>query len=401
MSVFGKCDLLLPYFAAEDERWNIWSVIACDQHTSDPSYWERAERAASRGASTLGLILPEAYLGTDRETAAKERIKKYPEKISGILKEYKDALVYVERTLSSGDVRRGLVGAVDLDCYDYKKGSTPAVRPTEGTVVERIPPRLAVRRDSTYEASHVMLFTEGAELFDMLTSSKDSMHTLYDFDLAEGGGHVTGRLVSGDILVRAEEMISSYETERAEAGKIVYSVGDGNHSLASAKAYLEELREAGADPRGASHALVELIPITDRAIVFEPIYKHVTDVEQDDLIRFVKEATAGDGASVTAVTPEGEQTFTVKKTDDSVVCGTLQEAIDRYTAKRGGKCDYIHGKDELLSLARESGVGFLFDGIDKSELFPYVEANGVLPRKAFSMGEACEKRYYTELRRLK
>ena len=400
MSVFGKCDILLPYFAAEDERWKIWSVIACDQHTSEPEYWERVEDAASRGASTLGLILPEAYLGTDREEPSIDRIKKYPEKISGILKEYKDSLVYVERTLSSGDVRRGLAGAIDLDCYDYAPGSSPAVRPTEGTVLERIPPRVAVRRESVYEASHVMLFTEDSSLFDMLTSSKDSMHVLYDLDLAEGGGHVTGRLVSGDILERAEKMIAKYETERQASGKIVYGVGDGNHSLASAKAYLEELRAAGKETGGAEHALVELVPITDSAIVFEPIYKHVTGVDPEALISYIKEKTGGGDATVTALTPQGSEEFGIAL-HGTITCGALQSAIDGFIAINGGRCDYIHGDDEIAALASKSGAGFVFDGIDKSELFPYVEKHGVLPRKAFSMGEACEKRYYNELRKLK
>ena len=399
MSVFGKCDLLLPYYAAEDERWKTWSVIACDQHTSEPEYWERVEAAAEGGASTLGLILPEAYLGTKLERKASNRIKKYPEKISGILNEYKDSLVYVERTLASGAVRRGLVGAIDLDSYDYTPGSTPDVRPPEGTVLERIPPRVAVRRESVYEASHVMLFTEGASLFDMLTSSKDSLHVLYDFDLAEGGGHVTGRLVSGDALARAEKMISDYEDERRKAGDLIYGVGDGNHSLASAKAFLEELRAAGKTIGGAGRALVELVPITDGAIVFEPIYKHVTGVDPEALISFIKEKIGGSDAEVTAVSPRGSVSFGIA-TAGTIVCGALQSAIDGFISKNGGKCDYIHGEPELCALAKADGVGFLFDGIGKDELFPFVKKNGVLPRKAFSMGEACEKRYYTELRRL-
>ena len=400
MSVFGKCDILLPYFAAEDERWRTWAVIACDQHTSEPEYWERVEAASAHGASTLGLILPEAYLGTEREEKAIKRIKKYPEKIAGILKEYKDCLVYVERTLSCGAVRRGLVGAIDLDRYDYAAGSSPAVRPTEGTVLERIPPRVAVRRESVYEASHVMLFTEGYSLFDMLTSSKDSMHVLYDFDLAEGGGHVTGRLVSGEILERAEKMICEYEESRQRSGGIVYGVGDGNHSLASAKAYLGELREAGRNIGGAEYALVELVPITDRAIVFEPIYKHVTGVDPDALISFIKEKIGGCDATVNALTKHGAEEFGIAL-KSTIPCGALQSAIDEYIASHGGKCDYIHGKDEIAALSEKGGVGFVFDGIDKSELFPFVKENGVLPRKAFSMGEACEKRYYNELRKLK
>ncbi len=404
-TVFRKTDILLPYYAHESEEWETWSVIACDQHTSEPSYWEETAKAAGSAPSTLSLILPEAYLNTELEGEKKAAIKKAPETLGeNFLKKYEGALVYVERTLVSGMIRRGLVGAIPLDSYSYEPGAMCDVRPTEGTVKERIPPRVAVRRESVYEASHVMLFCENSELFDLLTSYKDSMRVLYDFDLMQGGGHITGRLVEGELLERAEGLIGKYEDERRAASSMLYGVGDGNHSLASAKAYLEELREAGADIGGASEALVELTPITDPSIVFEPIYKTVRGVDPVDLLTFIKNRTyTGEGATraVRVHFGDNSDTFHVSLGEGEIVCGVLQSAIDDYLSIRGGTCDYIHGKENLLALAERGAVGFIFDGVEKEDLFPYVSKYGVLPRKAFSMGEACEKRYYTELRLLK
>ena len=401
-TVFGKTNILLPYYSCDDARYEKWSVIACDQHTSDVSYWENLENFVGDAPSTLGLILPEAYLGKERAAKKKEEIKKYPEKLEGILKQYKDALVYVERTLSSGMIRRGVVGAISLDGYDYEAGSTPEVRPTEGTVKERIPPRVEVRRNSIYEASHVMLFTEDTKLFDMLTSAKDSLPMLYDFDLSFGGGHITGRLVTGIVLTEAEKLIEEYEAARRGKNLLTYGVGDGNHSLASAKAYYEELKSNGADTSLAKDALVELVAISERAIVFEPIYKAVTGVDFDRLVAHIKgNAKDGTRKEVTALCRDRRETFSLSVPEGAIVCGALQEAIDSYIKEYGGECDYIHGKDELEALAKDGAVCFEFDGIEKEELFPYVAKYGVLPRKAFSMGEACEKRYYTELKRLK
>lgn len=399
-TVFGKTDILLPRYTREDERWSAWSVIACDQHTSDISYWDRVEKNAKGAPSTYSLILPEAYLGTERAAKKEEAIKDAPEEIEKVLKNYEGALVYVERTLESGQIRRGVVGAIALDAYDYEKGTTPDIRPTEGTVKERIPPRVEVRRRSVYEASHVMLFTEDRDLFDYLTAVKHTLTVLYDFDLMEGGGHITGRLVSGKALERAETLIEKYENERRSAGKMVYGVGDGNHSLASAKAYLEELRAAGKSTAPAEEALVELVPITEKSIVFEPIYKSVSNVDTKDFIAYVK-SRGGDGKKVEIVHGDVSETVYIPCGDGEIICGALQNLIDSYTSEHGGKCDYIHGEDDLRALAKEGEVGFVFDGIKKEDLFPFVSEHGVLPRKAFSMGEASEKRYYTELRKLK
>ncbi|MBQ7715203.1 MAG: DUF1015 domain-containing protein [Clostridia bacterium] len=404
-TVFGKTNVLLPKYASDSPDWETWSVIACDQHTSDRAYWEETRRLTAERPSTLGLILPEAYLGTELENKLKDGIASSSAAVEGMLTEYPDAMIYVERTLESGMIRRGLVGAISLDSYDYEKGTDPDVRPTEGTVKERIPPRVEVRRASTFEASHVMLFTECSEVFDLLTSSKDALRVLYDFDLMQGGGHVTGRLVSGEILERAVRIIGEYENACRSNGKMIYGVGDGNHSLASAKAYYEELKAEGKEVRGASHALVELVPISDPAIVFEPIYKAVTVSDPEGFISYLSEALEGGDVSVKCVAAyRGERReLDMALSEGKIACGVLQDAIDAYIKEFGGSCDYIHGLGDTESLAdeRENTVGIIFDGIEKESLFPYVSSFGVLPRKAFSMGEASEKRYYTELRRLK
>ncbi|MBR6918314.1 MAG: DUF1015 domain-containing protein [Clostridia bacterium] len=404
-NTFHTTNVLLPRFDAGCDKWESWSVIACDQYTSEPEYWESVDEITGGAPSTLGLILPEAYLSTDLKDEKLAAIKKNSDALcDGYLKEYSDSMVYVERTLASGKIRRGLVGAIALDAYSFEKGAICDVRPTEGTVKERIPPRVEVRRASVYEASHVMLFGECSDVFDLLTSKKDNMPVLYDFDLMLSGGHITGRLVSGEILSKVSQLISEYENERRKSGAMIYGVGDGNHSLASAKAYLEEVRMAKGDDSLARDALVELVPITDGAIVFEPIYKTVVGADFTDLISYIKGRAAeneGKETLVTAYCGAEKTSLSIPVSDSEILCGVLQGYIDDYISLHGGKCDYIHGKENLIALTKDGVVGFVFDGIDKSDLFPYVSKNGVLPRKTFSMGEACEKRYYTELRRIK
>ena len=266
-TIFSPADILLPEFS-DGRDWTGYSVIACDQFTSEAAYWEEAEKL--RGDfSTLDFILPEAYLGTDREAAGKARIAENMKTALSKLRCHEKCMVYLERTLPDGRIRRGIIGKIDLEQYDFTPGSASAVRATEETVTKRIPPRVAVRREATVEFPHVMIFADDTKggVVRRASDMKDSLPVLYDFDLMLGGGHVCGRLISGETLSEICAAIGEYEAERR--GSVVYAMGDGNHSLASAKAFYEELKtklgDAAAD-HPARWALAE-IPYNHRLCV--------------------------------------------------------------------------------------------------------------------------------------
>jgi len=406
-TIFSPADFLLPPYEKNDSAWTKWAVIACDQFTSEPSYWETAEAIAENAPSALHLVLPEAYLETEKEAEKKSRIAQEMETVqNGFLKEYKDSLLYLERTLPDGRVRRGIVGRIDLNRYDYAKGSAPAVRATEATVLERIPPRVAIRSAAPLELPHVMLLMNDTDGFmASVAAGKDGYTCLYDFDLMLDGGHVKGYRISGEALAAVLQKLSAYEAARGEG--LVYAVGDGNHSLAAAKAHYENIKAkegSAADDHPARYALVELTALEDEALDFEPIYRVVTGCDPDDFIAALSKITAmGTGAqTVRVLTGSSDKTVTFTAPTHALTVGTLQDFIDGYAESHPGvKCDYIHDEASLLSLAARPGsVGFLFDGMAKEELFPYVLNHGTLPRKTFSMGEARSKRYYLEARKI-
>lgn len=388
----------MPDYEYNSSKWKSWAPIACDQFTSQPEYWEEALKLAGDDMSALSLILPEAFLETEREAEYKKKISLAMSTVPGKLKEYKNMMVYLERRLPDGKVRRGIVGKVDLEQYDYSPSSSSGIRATEQTVVERIPPRVEVRRGASVELPHVMLFFDDREnsILSPLTNKINRLIPLYSFELMLGGGRVRGCGITGEDLDALVYRIAEYENSRR--GGVVYAVGDGNHSLASAKAYYEELKarlgdDALAHP--ARYALVEAVNLHDTSIQFEPIYRLLKGCRARDL------SFSGEGRQVTAVDAEGERTVYVPDSHPLTV-GSLQNYIDAFTAEHPEvRCDYIHGEDALRSLAAaENSVGFLFEGIAKEKLFAYVESNGVLPRKTFSMGEAKSKRYYIEARKI-
>ncbi len=405
-TIFSPAAFLLPPYASDDAAWKKWAVIAVDQFTSEPSYWEEAEAIAKDAPSALHLVLPEAYLETDREAAKNAAIKDAMAQMhGGFLKEYADSILYLERTLPDGRVRRGLVGKIDLEKYDYAKGSTPAVRATEATVLERIPPRVAIRSAAPLELPHVMLLLNDTDgLMASVTAKRAAYDCLYDFDLMLDGGHAVGYRITGDALDAVLARIAAYEKSR---DGFVYAVGDGNHSLAAAKAHYENIkREEGsaAADHPARYALVELVALEDEALDFEPIYRVVETEDAADFLAALAEITAsGAGAqTVRVLTADTDETISFTAPTHALTVGTLQIFIDEYIAAHPGvKCDYIHDEASLVALAKRKGsVGFLFDGMAKEELFPYVLDHGTLPRKTFSMGEARSKRYYIEARRI-
>ncbi len=427
MPLFSEANILIPRPGAEAPglppvNMETWSVIACDQFTSQPDYWDETRRLVGKDASTLHLILPEAELGSPNEKEEIGRIHINMDSYlgAGIFQEYGDSLVYVERTLADGSVRKGLVGKLDLENYDYHPGSTTPIRATEKTVLERIPPRMRVRDGAALEVPHILVLCddEKKQLIESFEARKDELPKLYDFDLMQGGGHIVGYLVQGEAADEftkkfenytsdIEEKYGSYADEPGKA-PIALAVGDGNHALATAKAYYEELKadhpEDDMSADAARFALVELNNIHDDAVVFEPIHRIVTDVDVEDLLQALQEnCCVEDGASYQVDWFAGEKSGTVNldASKDPLAVDILQNFLDTYLADHAGNLDYIHGETALRELsAKENTIGFKLPKTDKSQLFKDVIEDGTLPRKTFSMGHATDKRYYLEAREI-
>ena len=390
---FHSADILLPRVPTP-----VWPVVACDQYTSEPEYWAETEKTVGEAPSTLNLILPEVYLNGDvaaRTEAINRAMTEYLK--NNVFTEYPGAMIYLERTLADGRVRRGLVGAIDLDAYDYDPAKKPLIRATEGTVLSRIPPRVAIRKDAPLELPHVMLLCDDPlrTVIEPLAEKKEKLTQVYDLTLMQGGGRICGWLLDEEAQNAVNEALLVLRGNEAEP--MLFAVGDGNHSLATAKTCASL-----TDDPAAKEALVELVNIHDPALDFEPIYRVLTGIDRENLLTAWKSAYFAepfDGSSPVTLVMGG-------KTATCFVPGlpsaAVQDFIDTYLVFNPGEVDYIHGKDVVLRLAeKENAAGFLFDGISKSGLFPYVKENGPLPRKTFSMGEAHDKRYYMEARRIR
>ena len=410
MNHFYPANILLP----KDADMYRWAVIACDQFTSDLAYWQRVRRQVGDAPSTLHMILPEAELGGDeasRVSAINGAMVSYQQQ--GVFTEYPNAYIYVERTLQNGMIRPGLLGMVDLEAYDYHPGSESAIRATEKTVLERIPPRQRIRKDASLEFPHVLMLCDDHEkvLIEPIAAQKNALPRVYDFDLMEDGGHITGWLLDGQAAKTFNDRLTAYaETYEAkyadlDGAKVLFAVGDGNHSLATAKSCYEALKQAHPNEDLSAHparyALVELENIHDPSLVFEPIHRIVTDVDVQALLAAVEAECAADGFEIEYVTAQSRGKLYLDKTKGELAVAVLQEALDAYLAEHSGEIDYIHGDEEVAQLARqENAVGFLLPAMEKGQLFRGVISRGVLPRKTFSMGHAREKRYYLEGRKI-
>lgn len=414
---FFSADILIPDFSENDGTK--WAVIACDQHTGEPEYWQAAQDLVGGAPSTLDLILPEAYL--DETEARIPAINRTMDAYLGkVLNEHKNSMIYLERTLGDGTVRHGIVGCIDLEQYDYKKGADSLIRATEGTVLERIPPRVAIRRGAAIELPHVMVLIDDPEktVIEPIMSAAETLETAYDFDLMLGGGHVKGAWIDSEWQARvngALEALIAPEAIQDRYGEayapLLFAVGDGNHSLASAKAAYEEIKEAlgdAAKTHPARYALVEIVNLHDEALSFEPIYRVMFDVSPAAVLEALREYASNlDGAErpqkVEYIHAGGEGSLVFRHPTQQLTVGTLQAFIDGYIASHeGASVDYIHGVEVTETLARrEHAIGFLFDGMEKDQLFKTVICDGALPRKTFSMGHAEDKRYYLECRKIK
>ena len=375
-----------------------WAVIACDQFTSQPEYWDEVEKIAGSSPSAYNLILPEARLKADNSEAISrinESMADYLQR--GIFTEYKNSYIYVEREMLDGSTRRGIIGAVDLEEYDYRPGTSPMIRATEETVSERIPPRKLIRRNAPLELSHVILLCddERREIIEPLTLAKHSITKLYDFNLMLGGGRIRGWLIRGDHKRALNMRISSYIKRKSRELSLVFAVGDGNHSLASAKACYEE----GLTSR---YAMVELENIHDEALKFEPIHRIVKNIDPENFIAEIKDSicSKSDSWPVKFFSGGKEGVIKISKSKGASALIVLQKYLD----EKGCEIDYIHDTEALKELSNENGcLGFQmpeFDESAKRDFFKVISESGTLPRKTFSMGHAKEKRYYLEARRI-
>lgn len=389
-----------------DANWTAWACVACDQYTSEPEYWQRVDTLVGHQPSTLRLILPECDLPAP------------PERIDAIHAAMRDALnvlhpgvtdgfVLLERTTSTGK-RLGLVCCVDLERYRYD-GAKTLIRPTEETVASRLPARLAIRNGAPLESSHVMLLLDDPQrtVIEPLYARRDQLSPLYDFDLMQQSGHARGWAVTSDADKAAIAAALNRLKDALGADPLLFAVGDGNHSLATAKSCYEELKKnnPGVDLSNhpARYALVELENIHDPAQVFEPIHRVIFKTEPKKLLKALEDACGGtEGFPVKWYIGEESGTIVLDKNKGELAVGILQHFLDEYLKSNPGEIDYIHDDDALISFAKqENAIGFLLPAMEKSQLFRGVIADGVLPRKTFSMGHSREKRYYLEGRKIK
>lgn len=399
MAIFNKANILLPQI----EDFKKWSVVACDQYTSQPEYWERVAEFVGEAPSTLNLVYPEAFLseGDARIDKINRTMRSYLE--NGLFKEYKDCFIYVERTLSGGRVRKGIVGAIDLDEYDFNKGSKSRIRATEGTVLERIPPRVKIRQDAPLELPHVLLLSDDKDC--TLIEGVQKGEKLYDFELMENGGHLAGYLVQDESADKLLERIEKFAANSADG--LVFAVGDGNHSLATAKTCWENIKKDLTEEEKKVHparfCLVELENIHDEVLEFEPIHRVVFGVDEksflENLCEKLKCSEKNDGGQHIVAVKNGKKTdYYIGNPTSPLAVGTLQKYLDDIHAQ----VDYIHGADVVEELSKNKGsIGFLLPKPEKSALFETVIKDGALPRKTFSMGEANEKRFYMEAKKIK
>lgn len=399
MAIFNKANILLPQI----EDFQKWSVVACDQYTSQPEYWKRVTELVGDAPSTLNLVYPEAFLseGDARIDKINRTMRSYLE--NGLFKEYKDCFIYVERTLSGGRVRKGIVGTIDLDEYDFNKGSKSRIRATEGTVLERIPPRVKIRQDAPLELPHVLLLADDKNC--TLIEGVQKGEKLYDFELMENGGHLAGYLVQGESADKLLERIEKFAANAADG--LVFAVGDGNHSLATAKTCWENIKQNLTEEEKKVHparfCLVELENIHDEVLEFEPIHRVVFGVDEksflENLCEKLKCSEKNDGGQHIVAVKNGKKTdYYIGNPTSPLAVGTLQKYLDDIHAQ----VDYIHGADVVEELSKNKGsIGFLLPKPEKSALFETVIKDGALPRKTFSMGEANEKRFYMEAKKIK
>lgn len=424
-------DILLP---GDEYALSKWAVVACDQFTSEPHYWEKVDELTKDHPSTYHLILPEAYLGKEKGRLHQEQINPSMNEYlnSGILRNV-EGFIYIERSTDTG-IRKGLITALDLEKYDFNANSTSLIRATEGTIVDRLPPRIAIRENAILEVPHILVLIDDPDFTVIKPISDDSkvLKKLYDFDLMANGGHLRGFLVDHQqieqTIVSALKDLASPEKQKTKYGivksPLLYAVGDGNHSLATAKSIWENIKDEVDANHPARYALVELVNIHDPSIVFEPIHRLLNNIEFDlhnELSVFFngqlgfkplsdysliieKIRNPNDDAQIFGIITQNQfEIVSINNPPHTLIVGSIQKFLDYLLNKYSNlEIDYIHGDDVISELGSMPGsAGFVLPAMDKFKLFKSVIKDGPLPRKTFSMGEANEKRYYLECRRIK
>lgn len=436
-------------FPSKKVDLNKWSVVACDQYTSERSYWETVEKYVGDNPSTLRIIFPEVYLG---DTDSDQRIELINKTMmdylgSSVLEDIGSCFIYVERKLSSGLTRKGLILAVDLEHYDYNKDSHSLIRATEETVVDRIPPRMKIRKEAAIELPHIMLLIDDPNKTVIEPLSKVCSYDtpLYDFELMMEGGRIIGYKIDkpeviesvANALCRLSDpgLFQEKYNISSDVPLLLFAVGDGNHSLASAKAHWEQVKktlpESEQECHPARFALVEVVNVHDDGLIFEPIHRVVFNVNATGLLDEMKKYFSEKGSIINITRcgslKEAESCAEIKRENASenaqyivfitnsqvgvieilnaphpLEVGSLQDFLDKSDLVSKGKIDYIHGNEATEKLSREkSNIGFILPVMHKNMFFKSIISKGVLPRKTFSMGEAWDKRFYLECRRIK
>lgn len=437
MKIISDIGIQIPqvFLPKADLDLNKWAIIACDQFTSEPEYWHTVEKIVGDAPSTLNLTFPEVHIEKPGEDERIKNIQLTMRKCldEGILQPY-DGLIYVERTVS-GKTRKGIMLCLDLEHYDYNKGSSSLIRATEGTIVERLPPRIKIRQGAALELPHILVLIDDPHhtVIEPLSADKSTLEKLYDFDLMLDSGHLAGYAVNKaheNQVIEALRGLARPETFAAKYGigedepVLLFAMGDGNHSLATAKAIWEKVKSQVGMDHPSRYALVEIENVHDEGLAFEPIHRVLFGLKKDLFAELEKAFGANytyipvaDGADMTrrvdsakgenqaiGLVGGGKQFGVIEIADSSsnLAVGTIQSFLDTFL-KNGGadRIDYVHGEDVVERLALQSGnAGFYLAGIHKSELFKTVILDGALPRKTFSMGEAREKRFYMEARKI-
>ncbi|MCL2045189.1 MAG: DUF1015 domain-containing protein [Oscillospiraceae bacterium] len=400
--VFTKADILLPKAVFLEN----WSVVACDQYSSQADYWERVSERVGDNPSTYKMIIPEAFLAqrdVEIETSnISEEMNRYLN--DGILETVENAFIYVERTLSEGQIRRGLVGAIDLEEYSFS-GEDASILASEGTVLDRLPARISVRRAVPLESTHVLAFINDVEktVIEPLEEKVDLLPLLYEFELMEDGGKIRGMCVQGSI---ADDIITALSNLHEKMNPLII-IGDGNHSLAAAKVYWDELKQSLSQEERITHparkALLEINNVYDSAIGIEAIHRAIFNVDEADFITKLSEhMTQGGDYEIHLHSSTQNETISVAADCIGDMLAMLQGFLDEYSKKTGSHIDYIHGEETVLQLAKEPRcVGLILPAMEKSELFGTVSTMGVFPKKSFSVGHANEKRFYLECRAIR
>ena len=422
-------EILLP----KNIDLSTWSVIACDQYTQDKDYWKNVEEKAGNKPSTLNLILPEVYLGSpdkaDRIKKIRQSMKEYLD--TGVFADAKKCFIYLERKTAFGRTRKGLVAQIDLETYEWKPFSKANIRATEATIVERIPPRMEIRKGAPLELPHIMLLVNDKD--DLLVGANkptDGRAPIYDGELMANGGHITGWALESKVDIEGVEKALNLIAEKnasPDGSTFLFAVGDGNHSLATAKAVWDEYKKEHPEDKDSPvrYALIEIVNIYDTGLTFEPIHRVIFNIDNEALIKKLAEKLNGnikalDDADkvIKAVKDswanfgffyldsEGKQKNVLLETKiKELAVARLQPEIDAFLKELPDQSkveiDYIHGTDEVLKLgSKENSLGILLPPIAKDSFFETINGRGPLPRKSFSMGEADEKRFYLECRRL-